>query len=54
MSLAIANQMLKYVWLPEYSPKTDAPWGTLDYFASKVPKPQKTRERYWIGEFNNY
>ena len=54
MSLAIANQMLKYVWLPEYSPKTDAPWGTLDYFASKVPKPQKTRERYLIGEFNYY
>ena len=54
MSLAIANQMLKYVWLPEYSPKTDAAFGTLAYFASKVPKPQKAKERWLIGEFNYY
>ena len=54
MSLAIANQMLKYVWLPEYSPKTDAPFGTLAYFTSRTRKPEKVRDRYWIGEFNNY
>ena len=54
MSLAIANQMLKYVWLPEYSPKTDAPFGTLNYFASRMPKSPKQKERYYIGEFNWY
>jgi hypothetical protein len=54
MSLAIANQMLKYVWLAEYRPKTDAPFGTLNYFASKLKKPTKERERYLIGEFNTY
>jgi hypothetical protein len=54
MSLAIANQMLKYVWLPEYSPKSDAPWGTLNFFAAKVQKPAPKKERYTIGEFNWY
>jgi len=54
MSLAIANQMLKYVWLPEYRPKTDAPWGTLNFFAKKVKKPAKAPQRYFIGEFNTY
>jgi len=54
MSLAIANQMLKYVWLPEYRPKSDAPFGTLNYFASKVKKPKKERDRYLIGEFSGY
>ncbi len=54
MSLAIANQMLKYVWLPEYTPKTDAPFGTLNFFAKTIKKPQKERDRYFIGEFNYY
>ena len=54
MSLAIANQMLKYVWLPEYRPKSDAPFGTLNYFASKLRKPQKEKDRYLIGEFSSY
>ena len=54
MSLAIANQMLKYVWLPEYSPKTDAPFGTLNYFAKTIKKAPKERHRYYIGEFNWY
>lgn len=54
MSLAIANQMLKYAWLPEYRPKTDAPFGTLDYFTSTMKKPVKARERYFIGEHNFY
>jgi hypothetical protein len=54
MSLAIANQMLKYVWLPEYRPKTDATWGTLNFWAKKIKKPEKVPERYFIGEFNTY
>jgi hypothetical protein len=54
MSLAIANQMLKYCWLPEYRPKTDAPFGTLNYFASKIKKAVKEPERYYVGEFNSY
>jgi len=54
MSLAIANQMLKYVWLPEYKPKTDTPFGTLNYFASKIIKTAKVKERYLIGEFSGY
>ncbi len=47
MSLAIANQMLKYVWLPEYRPKENAPFGTLNYFASKLMKAKPERERYY-------
>ena len=54
MSLAIANQMLKYVWLPEYTPKTDAPFGTLNFFAKTIKKVPKERKRYYIGEFNWY
>ena len=53
MSLAIANQMLKYVWLPEYRPKLTPTWGTLDYFASKVKKPIKEKEAP-IGANNWY
>jgi len=54
MSLAIANQMLKYCWLPEYSPKADKPWGTLDYFASKIKRPIKEPTRPFIGAENWY
>lgn len=54
MSLAIANQMLKYVWLPEYKGKTDVPYGTLNYFAATIKKQPKKLERYLIGEFNFY
>ena len=54
MSLAIANQMLKYVWLPEYKAKTDAPFGTLNYFAASIKKKPKQLDRYLIGEFNWY
>jgi len=52
MSLAIANQMLKYVWLAEYSPKTEPPCGTLEYFAKTIKKGPKKPDRYYIGEFN--
>jgi hypothetical protein len=54
MSLAIANQMLKYVWLPEYRPKTDPPFGSLNYFATKIQKPKTVNDRYFIGEFSSY
>ena len=54
MSLAIANQMLKYVWLPEYRPKTDPPFGSLNYFATKIQKPKTANDRYFIGEFSSY
>jgi len=53
MSLAIANQMLKYVWLPEYKPKLTPTWGTLDYFASKVKKTKIETEPP-IGSNNWY
>ena len=52
MSLAIANQMLKYVWLPEYQVRTDKPWGTIDYFATKINRPKK--EQFVIGQHNTY
>jgi hypothetical protein len=52
MSLAIANQMLKYVWLSEYRVQTEKPFGTLDFFASKVSKPRP--EKFIIGEYNTY
>ena len=54
MSLAIARQMLKYVWLSEYRPSQEKPFGTLDWFATKVKKATPEKERYYIGEFNNY
>jgi len=54
MSLAIANQMLRYVWLPEYRPKTDAPFGTLNYFADTIKVKAKEKDRYLIGEFSSY
>jgi hypothetical protein len=53
MSLAIANQMLKYVWLPEYRPKLEPVWGTLDYFSTKVKKPKVEKEAP-IGANNWY
>ncbi len=37
MSLAIANQMLKFVWFAEYRPKVEKSPFSLDWFATKVP-----------------
>jgi len=54
MSLAIARQMLKYVWLSEYRPSSEKPFGTLDWFASKIEKPKPEKERPLIGENNFY
>jgi hypothetical protein len=52
MSLAIANQMLKYVWLSEYKVQTEKPFGTLDYFMTKISKPRQ--DKFIIGQFNTY
>ena len=51
MSLAIANQMLKYVWLPEYR-SDDAPKvNTLSWWAGKIIK-DKQPEKVPIGAHN--
>lgn len=50
MSLAIANQMLKHVWLPEYMPDLRPPKYSLEWFATQVV-PEK-KERFHIGMFN--
>jgi hypothetical protein len=52
MSLAIANQMLKYVFLSEYRPKVEKAFGTIDWFASSIKKPEP--EKFIIGSFNTY
>jgi hypothetical protein len=52
MSLAITNQMLKYVWLPEYRFDPAPPRNTLGWweqFIIKEKKPKKTP----IGAFNS-
>ena len=54
MSLAIARQMLKYCWLAEYMPKTEALFGTLDYFVGKIRRPETEPERAVIGANNYY
>ena len=41
MSLAIANQMLKYVWLPEYRSKEVLKKNSFDWWATKIPKVVK-------------
>jgi hypothetical protein len=51
MSLAIANQMLKYVWLPEYrSTDTEKP-NTLRWWESHIIR-QKAPENVPIGSYN--
>lgn len=50
MSLAIANQMLKYVWLPEYRVKVEKLPFSLEWFAGKIKKPQQ--EKFIIGTYN--
>jgi len=39
--LAIANQMLKYVWLPEYRSKEVLKKNSFDWWATKIPKVAK-------------
>lgn len=54
MALAIANQMLKYVWLREFQPVTTPPPGTWGWFERKMfgelnAKVNKRGERSLIG-----
>lgn len=50
MALAIANQMLKHVWLPEYQPNLAPPKYSFDWFAAQIT-PER-RELTRIGMFN--
>ena len=53
MALAIATQMLKYVWLREYQPISEPPPGTFGWFEKmlfgKMAKLEPDRERPPIG-----
>jgi len=51
MSLGIANQMLKYVWLPEYRNDLEPRKNSLDWWARHIVKnmPDKPAK---IGSFN--
>ena len=49
MSLAIANQMLKYVWLPEYQVAGQAPKGSLLWWESHIPSYRP--EKFTLGSF---
>lgn len=53
MSLAIANQMLKYVWLPEYTQERKPAKYTLDWFARWMQEPEGAFERVPIGAHNS-
>jgi hypothetical protein len=50
MALAIANQMLKHVWLQEYTPNLAPPMFSMDWFAQQI-EPEK-KEKFRIGQFN--
>jgi hypothetical protein len=50
MSLAIANQMLKHVWLTEYMPNLAAPKYSFAWFAEQI-QPEK-HEKFVLGSYN--
>lgn len=50
MSLAIANQMLKHVWLEEYRPDLAPPKFSFAWFAEQISTPP--REKFVIGAHN--
>lgn len=50
MALAIANQMLKHVWLQEYTPNLAPPKFSIEWFAQQI-EPEK-KEKFRIGQFN--
>jgi hypothetical protein len=50
MALAIANQMLKHVWLPEYTPDLAPPRYSFDWWATQVTREKP--EKFIIGSFN--
>ena len=51
MSLAIANQMLKYVWLPEYRYDPAPPKNTLGWWEKHIIQEKKEKSLP-IGAFN--
>jgi len=51
ISLAIANQMLKYVWLPEYRVDMRPKRNTLDWWSERIVKVTKVKSPS-IGAFN--
>jgi hypothetical protein len=50
MSLAIANQMLKFVWLSEYRPKPEKTPYSIGWFADRITR--EPVEKFIIGAFN--
>jgi len=52
MSLAIAHQMLKYVWLPEYMAEAPAPQYSLDWFSRLSLSGKIGDDRVPLGAFN--
>jgi hypothetical protein len=52
MSLGIANQMLKYVWLPEYRLDLEPKKGSLGWWERHIVKQAKPK-RIPIGAFNS-
>ena len=51
MSLAITNQMLKYVWLPEYRQLTEDKFNTLGWWEKHLIKKKEVKEGM-IGSSN--
>jgi len=51
MSLAIANQMLKYVWLPEYRSDDVPKKNTLNWWSTHIIREKKP-EKIAIGSYN--
>ena len=51
MSLAIANQMLKYVWLPEYRSSDVPKANTFSWWAERIIGEKKP-EKVPIGSYN--
>lgn len=53
MSLAIAHQMLKYVWLPEYRAEQPLPKYSLDWFSRFVEHGDEGLKPVPIGAYNS-
>ncbi len=52
MSLAIANQMLKYVWLPEFVEDKPLKPYTFDWFVREMDRPGDGHQKVAIGSYN--
>jgi hypothetical protein len=49
MSLAITNQMLKYVWLPEYQISQEPPKNSMAWWSRHIPN--KSQPKFVLGSF---